>query len=240
MPYYKNDATATIYNCASNLHPEQSVTILMSVTVESEQIVGILTPADIDIHLEIARSKTIELLKAFPKSKHRRLPVKETMKNIIDAISQDGVRGWASTLIISRYGVEWGSYLLANCTNIFALAKCCLRDLKKSEYDDEAPSFMLWGPATPVMPAEYVATGLPTGSIEISCNRLGSGNWEFNTSVFIYWETLTESIPITTSVEVVSSEVLQGTVDGYMERGYTLMDAEGCDMEVPLVEYLKV
>lgn len=185
-----------------------------------------------------ARETTCELLSKYSKDKTRRVPVKETTDIIKSVLSKGDDHGWASTVIIAYYGLDWAGVLLSQSHDTIALAKCCT--ISSYSGDNSGLSFVLWAPDSAKMPDLYSRTGLSSGSIEISVVKLLDGNWEIITDVYFYYEPFDESAQVRSDVAIVSEAEMLLIIDDYVSQGYLLQDDAGCPMEVPLNEYISI
>lgn len=188
---------------------------------------------------------TVGLIKAYPKSKGRRLPVKETLSKLTKIMDGDGVAGWASTLVLSSLGLELGTFLLTQTKDIVALAGCCA-PRESSVKNEKVPPFTLFSPIVENsastlhrLSARYLATGLPTDNIGVYVTKLSNGDWEFATIAMVLCESLEESAAVDAGYKVVPDSEMRQIVQEYLNEGYTLNEESGNPMDMPLEQYLK-
>lgn len=186
---------------------------------------------------------TVGLIKAYPKSKGRRLPIKELLGKLTN-IMNDRVTAWASTLVLSSIGLELGTFLLTQTKDIVALAGC-YAPRESSVKDEKVPLFTLFSPRVENsaslhrLSTTYLATGLPTDNIEVYVTKLFNGDWEFATIAMVFCESLEESAGVDVGYKVVSDSEMRQIVQEYLNEGYTLHEESGNPMEVPLDQYLR-
>lgn len=66
--------------------------------------------------LDIARATTVKMLSEY------RSKDKAPLVTIRKVLEKGGEYGWASTLVLSKYGIRLGAFLLEFTTDLFALA----------------------------------------------------------------------------------------------------------------------
>lgn len=188
------------------------------------------------VDLDMSRATAMKLIGEY------RGEDKSPIRTIRRVLEMGGEYGWASTLVVSTYGVRLGAFLLETTTDVFALAGCCIAAKKDATVEYEGLNFALDSTPESKTPAPelFVRTGLPLDFAQVICTRRTDGLWELFTVAYVHSETLKESAGLDLKRETVDSTALLPMVDKYLADQYELVDGDGCDWtRDELVEALK-